>query len=167
MSRPLMSKYETCHCQLSRHRRFSSDFIFERGCCTKISGSYKMYRLMFLLDRSWLSSAPVEVERYLPLLFRLLMKTSLLNLMAHRMAQGRLKMKGNVEYNGGPLKDIKHSYVIQQDILLRAGSPMYRLMVAALTVRETLQYDERWDSADLDILLLFSYQRQTGNSAPS
>ena len=87
--------------------------------------------------------------------------------MAHRMAQGRLKMKGNVEYNGGPLKDIKHSYVIQQDILLRAGSPMYRLMVAALTVRETLQYDERWDSADLDILLLFSYQRQTGNSAPS
>jgi hypothetical protein len=29
-------------------------------------------------------------------------------------------MKGKVEYNGGSLKDIKHSYVIQQDILLRS-----------------------------------------------
>jgi ABC-type multidrug transport system ATPase subunit len=46
-------------------------------------------------------------------------KTSLLNLMAHRMASGgRMKMEGRVEFNGGSLKDIQHSYVIQQDILL-------------------------------------------------
>jgi hypothetical protein len=32
-------------------------------------------------------------------------------------------MKGKVEYNGGPLKDINHSYVIQQDILLRSDPP--------------------------------------------
>lgn len=39
------------------------------------------------------------------------------------MARGRMKMKGKIEFNGGSLKDIKHSYVIQQDILLRADPP--------------------------------------------
>jgi hypothetical protein len=39
--------------------------------------------------------------------------------MAHRMASQRMKMKGKIEFNGGPLKDVRHSYVIQQDILLR------------------------------------------------
>jgi hypothetical protein len=28
-------------------------------------------------------------------------------------------MEGRIEFNGGPLRDIQHSYVIQQDILLR------------------------------------------------
>ena len=31
---------------------------------------------------------------------------------------GRMKMEGRIEFNGGPLRDIQHSYVIQQDILL-------------------------------------------------
>lgn len=65
MSRPLMSKYETCRCRLSHHRQFLSGSIFERGDYRKKSKSYEMYPLMFLLDRSWLSLAPVEVERYL------------------------------------------------------------------------------------------------------
>jgi ABC-type Mn2+/Zn2+ transport system ATPase subunit len=46
--------------------------------------------------------------------------------MAHRMAGGRMKMKGKIEFNGGPLKDIRHSYVIQQDILLRTLIPLPR-----------------------------------------
>jgi len=48
-------------------------------------------------------------------------------------------MDGRIEYNGGPLKDIQHAYVIQQDILLRM---LLRdnTNEAALTVRETLKY---------------------------
>jgi len=60
--------------------------------------------------------------------------------MAHRMGGGkRIKMDGRIEYNGGPLKDIQHAYVIQQDILLRM---LLRdnTNEAALTVRETLKY---------------------------
>ena len=51
-----------------------------------------------------------------------------------------MKMEGRIEFNGGPLKDIQHSYVIQQDILLCTPYPQRRLIVAALTVRETLKY---------------------------
>jgi hypothetical protein len=49
----------------------------------------------------------------------MLIQTSLLNLMAHRVASGRMKMEGQIAFNGGPLRDVQHSYVIQQDILLR------------------------------------------------
>lgn len=69
------------------------------------------------------------------------METSLLNLMAHRMTSGgRMKMEGRIEFNGGPLKDIRHSYVIQQDILLCTPDLFLNLIIAALTVRETLKY---------------------------
>jgi ABC-type multidrug transport system ATPase subunit len=44
-------------------------------------------------------------------------QTSLLNLMAHRMSDKRLKVEGQIDFNGGPLEDIQHSYVIQQDVL--------------------------------------------------
>jgi hypothetical protein len=30
-----------------------------------------------------------------------------------------MKMEGEIQFNGGPLRDVQHSYVIQQDILLR------------------------------------------------
>jgi len=49
-------------------------------------------------------------------------------------------MEGRIEFNGGPLRDIQHSYVIQQDILLCTSHLLVRLIVAALTVRETLKY---------------------------
>jgi len=51
-----------------------------------------------------------------------------------------MKMEGRIQFNGGPLKDIRHSYVIQQDILLCIPCLLLRLTVAALTVRETLKY---------------------------
>ncbi|KAK7208609.1 ABC efflux transporter [Myxozyma melibiosi] len=61
-------------------------------------------------------------------------KTSLLNVMAHRMKSSKLKVEGQVTFNRQPdLHKIRHAYVLQQDILL----PM-------LTARETLMY-----SADL------------------
>jgi len=49
-------------------------------------------------------------------------------------------MEGRIEFNGGPLKDIQHSYVIQEDILLCSTDLLMRLIIAALTVRETLKY---------------------------
>jgi len=49
-------------------------------------------------------------------------------------------MGGTIEYNRGPLKDIQHAYVIQQDILLRIHFEQFKLIVATLTVRETLRY---------------------------
>ena len=62
------------------------------------------------------ASGSGKVNTFLPVF---LTQTSLLNLMAHRLAGGRMKMKGQIEFNGGPLRDVQHSYVIQQDILLR------------------------------------------------
>lgn len=32
-----------------------------------------------------------------------------------------MKMEGTIEYNDGPLEDIKHAYVVQQDNLLRTS----------------------------------------------
>lgn len=47
-------------------------------------------------------------------------ETSLLNLIANRIpSRGRMKMEGRIEFNGGILWDIRHSYVVQEDILLR------------------------------------------------
>ena len=83
-------------------------------------------------QREWESTAPQD---------QFLTETSLLNLMAHRMTSGgRMKMEGKIEFNGGPLKDIQHSYVIQEDILLCTPQVSGILTVAALTVRETLKY---------------------------
>ena len=57
-------------------------------------------------------------------------KTSMLNFMSQRMGGSRLKISGDVLYNGSPrLSSIRSSYVMQQDVLL-----------PTLTVRETLQY---------------------------
>jgi ABC-type glutathione transport system ATPase component len=44
-------------------------------------------------------------------------QTSLLNLMADRMSDKRLKIEGQIDFNGGPLEGIQHSYVTQQDVL--------------------------------------------------
>jgi len=34
------------------------------------------------------------------------------------MASDRMKSSGTIEFNGGRLRDIRHSYVIQEDILM-------------------------------------------------
>lgn len=61
-------------------------------------------------------------------------KTSLLNVMAGRMASSRIKVSGTTTFNGSPeIGRIRSAYVMQQDVL-----------IPTLTVRETLQY-----SADL------------------
>ena len=57
-------------------------------------------------------------------------KTSMLNIMSHRMSGARLKGSGSTLYNGlSKLSSIRSAYVMQQDVLL-----------PTLTVRETLQY---------------------------
>ena len=57
-------------------------------------------------------------------------KTSMLNIMAHRMKGGRLSQTGNTYYNGSRhLSSVRSAYVLQQDVL-----------APTLTVRETLQY---------------------------
>ncbi|PNY25851.1 ABC transporter ATP-binding protein/permease [Tolypocladium capitatum] len=61
-------------------------------------------------------------------------KTTLLNTMAERVTSSRLSQEGSTTFNGKlGVHNIRHAYVMQQDILL-----------PTLTVRETLQY-----SADL------------------
>ena len=40
--------------------------------------------------------------------------------MAQRMASDQMKSSGTIEFNGGRLRDIRHSYVIQEDILMGA-----------------------------------------------
>lgn len=61
-------------------------------------------------------------------------KTSLLNVMAGRMAVGRVGISGSTTFNGNAnIDSIRSAYVMQQDVL-----------IPTLTVRETLQY-----SADL------------------
>lgn len=61
-------------------------------------------------------------------------KTSLLNLMAGRMALSRAKVSGTTTFNGNTdIQSIRSAYVMQEDVL-----------IPTLTVRETLQY-----SADL------------------
>ena len=57
-------------------------------------------------------------------------KTSMLNIMSHRMSGTRLRSTGSILYNGNSkLSSIRSAYVMQQDVLL-----------PTLTVRETLQY---------------------------
>jgi ABC-type multidrug transport system ATPase subunit len=57
-------------------------------------------------------------------------KTTLLNTLAYRMGGGRLKITGDILYNGNPkITSIRSAYVMQQDVLL-----------PTLTVRETLFY---------------------------
>ncbi|KAG5993385.1 hypothetical protein E4U52_001993 [Claviceps spartinae] len=57
-------------------------------------------------------------------------KTTLLNTLAERITSSRLSQKGTVTFNGrAGVHSIRHSYVMQQDVLL-----------PTLTVRETLQY---------------------------
>ncbi|KAG5960110.1 hypothetical protein E4U57_000269 [Claviceps arundinis] len=57
-------------------------------------------------------------------------KTTLLNMLAERITSSRLSQKGTVTFNGrAGVHSIRHSYVMQQDVLL-----------PTLTVRETLQY---------------------------
>jgi ABC-type multidrug transport system ATPase subunit len=57
-------------------------------------------------------------------------KTSFLNLLSHRMQDSRMKVAGDVRYNGSPnLSSVRSAYVMQQDVLL-----------STLTVRETLRY---------------------------
>ncbi|KAF8460995.1 P-loop containing nucleoside triphosphate hydrolase protein [Kalaharituber pfeilii] len=57
-------------------------------------------------------------------------KTSMLNVMAHRMSVGSFTTTGAVTYNGQPfLRGISNAYVMQQDVL-----------IPELTVRETLLY---------------------------
>ncbi|KAH6997467.1 P-loop containing nucleoside triphosphate hydrolase protein [Ilyonectria destructans] len=57
-------------------------------------------------------------------------KTTLLNTMAERVRSSRLSQEGRILFNGAEgVLNIKHAYVMQQDILL-----------PTLTVRETLQY---------------------------
>lgn len=57
-------------------------------------------------------------------------KTTLLNTMAERITSSRLNQKGFVTFNGQTgVHNIRHAYVMQQDILL-----------PTLTVRETLHY---------------------------
>lgn len=54
----------------------------------------------------------------------------MLNVMAHRMSGGNLIITGQTTYNGEPsLNQIRHAYVMQQDVL-----------IPTLTVRETLLY---------------------------
>jgi len=60
-------------------------------------------------------------------------KTTMLNIMAQRMASSRLQPRGTTTFNGQKLENVRSAYVMQQDILL-----------PTLTVRETLRY-----SADL------------------
>ncbi|KAL2223218.1 P-loop containing nucleoside triphosphate hydrolase protein [Thermoascus aurantiacus ATCC 26904] len=61
-------------------------------------------------------------------------KTSLLNVMAGRMASSRMKISGTTTFNGSPdIRRVRSAYVMQQDVL-----------IPTLTVRETLRY-----SADL------------------
>lgn len=48
-------------------------------------------------------------------------ETSLLNLLVQKMRSGRMKVEG--QFNGNPLRDVKHAYVAQQDILLRIETP--------------------------------------------
>ncbi|ATY65700.1 ABC efflux transporter [Cordyceps militaris] len=57
-------------------------------------------------------------------------KTTLLNTMAERMVSSRLHQEGVVTFNGETgVQNVRHAYVMQQDILL-----------PTLTVRETLRY---------------------------
>ncbi|TQV92919.1 ABC transporter [Cordyceps javanica] len=57
-------------------------------------------------------------------------KTTLLNTMAERMVSSRLHQEGIVTFNGETgVQNVRHAYVMQQDILL-----------PTLTVRETLRY---------------------------
>lgn len=61
-------------------------------------------------------------------------KTSLLNVMAGRMAASRVKVSGSTTFDdSGDINSIRSAYVMQQDVL-----------IPTLTVRETLRY-----SADL------------------
>lgn len=46
---------------------------------------------------------------------------SLLNLLVQRMRSGRMKVEGH--FKGNPLRDVKHAYVAQHDILLRIEIP--------------------------------------------
>lgn len=57
-------------------------------------------------------------------------KSTLLNTMAERITSSRLSQKGTVTFNGrAGVHNVRHAYVMQQDILL-----------PSLTVRETLHY---------------------------
>ena len=57
-------------------------------------------------------------------------KTSVLNTLSNRVVGGRLKITGDITYNGIPqISSIRSAYVMQQDVLL-----------PTLTVRETLRY---------------------------
>ena len=57
-------------------------------------------------------------------------KTSVLNTLSRRVTDGRLKITGNITYNGSTkLETVRSAYVMQQDVLL-----------PTLTVRETLRY---------------------------
>lgn len=57
-------------------------------------------------------------------------KTTLLNTLAYRISGGRLKISGDILYNGNPeITSMRSAYVMQQDVLL-----------PTLTVRETLLY---------------------------
>lgn len=56
-------------------------------------------------------------------------KTSLLNVMAGRMASSRMKISGTATFNGSPdIRRVRSAYVMQQDVL-----------IPTLTVRETLR----------------------------
>lgn len=57
-------------------------------------------------------------------------KTSVLNTLSKRVAEGRLRTTGDITYNGSDqLRSVRSAYVMQQDVLL-----------PTLTVRETLCY---------------------------
>ena len=57
-------------------------------------------------------------------------KTSVLNTLSRRIAVGRLKITGDITYNGSSqISSIRSAYVMQQDVL-----------IPTLTVRETLYY---------------------------
>ncbi|KAF8424189.1 ABC transporter [Tirmania nivea] len=72
-------------------------------------------------------------------------KTSMLNVMAHRMSAGSFATSGKITYNGNSsIKTVRHAYVMQQDVL-----------IPTLTVRETLLY-----SAQLRLPASTTHQEQ-------